>query len=248
MRNIKLTIEYDGTKFKGWQTQPVAQRTVQLETLNVLKKLCKETVVLFGSGRTDTGVHALCQTANFKTNSLMPCDQLLRAINHHLPEDISISAIEEVPDTFHAQYSIKAKTYRYAILKRQTRSALYRHTALLYPHKINFIKMREAAKDIVGKKDFRGFQALNSTNRTNKNTVRTVKEIKISAKENFIYIDITADGFLYKMVRNIVGALLAIGSGKLEKGSIKKILKEKQMTNLFTSAKAHGLFLYKTFY
>lgn len=251
MRNIKLTIEYDGTQFKGWQIQKRNQRTVQGEIKRALEKILKEPVTVIGSGRTDSGVHALGQVANFKTHSQRTAKELLNALNANLPEDVAIRKVEEVDTRFHAQFTVKSKTYRYTVLNRVARSAQLRNFCLFYPYKLNIRIMRQEAKALVGRKNFKVFAAADSgkSNRDKTtNTIRTIKRVAIQKEKDFIYIDIEADGFLYKMVRNIVGTLLAIGSGKLPQGSIKAILHKHDKRNVSPPAKAKGLCLLEVKY
>ena len=284
MRNIKLTIEYVGTHFHGWQTQtknqpfdftnskkinllrvdsedgaftskiraPMkSQRTVQGEITKALKKIFNTNLKLIGSGRTDSGVHALGQVANFKIKSTISTQEIRNALNANLPEDIVIRDIAEVPLNFHAQYSVKSKTYRYTIFNGPTRPVIDRHCCLFYPYKLNLRAMKKEAEALIGRKNFKSFQASNPAKRLSDkkwNTTRTVKRVNIRRAEDKIYIDIEADGFLYKMVRTTVGTLLSIGSGKLPKGSMKKILAQKNRNFAGVTAKAHGLCLLKVSY
>ena len=246
-RNIKLTLEYDGTHFNGWQVQDKAKRTVQGEIEKVLSKIFKKKCRIIGSGRTDSGVHAKAQAANLKTTSTMTPVQILKALNARLPEDISITHAEGVPLNFHAQYSVKSKTYRYSILNRPSRSALERHFSFFYSQHLNLSLMRREAKSLLGKKDFKSFQATDFS-RAERNTIRTIKKIRIKKNAYFIFIDIEADGFLYKMVRNIVGTLLEIGSGKQPKASIQNILKAQNRKAAGQTAPAKGLCLMEVHY
>lgn len=247
MRTIKLTIEYNGKDFKGWQIQPKGSRTVQLEIETALLNLFKEKIKITGSGRTDAGVHAQGQVAHFTSTTTLPINKLARAINAFLPKDIAILKAEDVKENFHAQYSAKLKTYQYTILNRETYSPIYQDWTLFYPLTLDLALIKNEAKELLGKRDFKSFQSTHSSNST-MTTMRTITNIKISKKGDFITVDITADGFLYKMVRNIVGTLLEIGSGKLPKGSIKKILKAKDRKAAGTSAKAEGLCLLNVTY
>ena len=248
MRNIKLIIEYDGTKFNGWQIQST-ERTVQNEITRALKKICSEPIKLIGSGRTDTGVHAAGQVANFKTTTKKPTEELLCALNANLPEDIAIIGIKEVADDFHAQYHVKSKIYRYTILNRQERCALSRKSCLHYPYTIDIDLLKKEARSIIGRHDFKSFT---STNRAEaekeKSTVRTIKDIKIRKSKDIITIDIEADGFLYKMVRNIVGTLLEISSKNKPKGTMLKILNARSRAIAAGTAKPHGLTLLHVLY
>lgn len=242
MRNIKLTLEYDGTHFQGWQLQSGGARTVQGELETALQKIFKKKVRLIASGRTDSGVHALGQVANFKTVSSMPLKEIRSALNANISPDVAVIKTEEAAPNFHAQYSAKSKTYRYTILNREARGARDRHTCLFYPYTLNLRRMRAEAKALIGRKDFRSFQASDPL-RKERDTVRTVKALTIKKQGDYIHVDITADGFLYKMVRNIVGTLLEAGSGRLPKGSIRQILAKKNRVFAATTAKPYGLTL-----
>ena len=247
IRNIKLTLEYDGTNFNGWQMQARSKRTVQGEIEKVLSRILKKKTAVIGSGRTDSGVHAKAQTANFKTVSTMTPVQILKALNALLPEDLAVVAAEEVPLNFHARYSVKSKIYRYAILNRESRSPLSRHISLFYRRYLNLHRMRKEAQVLIGRKDFKSFQATDFA-LSEKNTIRTIKKIQIRKSGDFIYIDTEANGFLYKMVRNIVGTLLEIGSGKRPVRSMKDILSKKNRQDAGPTAPAQGLCLLEVRY
>jgi len=251
-RNIKLTIEYDGTNFNGWQIQRAGTRTIQGEIEKALHKIFNEKITLIGSGRTDSGVHALGQVANFLThNTRLSTTEILNALNANLPEDISILKSEDVPQKFHAQYSAKRKTYRYCILNRKERCSIQRDFNTFIPYKLNLTAIQTEAKNLIGRKDFRAFTAANPAERNasiEKNTVRTIYKFQIQKKGAYLYIDIEANGFLYKMVRNIVGTLLEVGSAKLSKGSVKRILLQKDRSLAGSTAPAKGLCLIKVTY
>lgn len=245
-RNIKLTIEYNGTRFCGWQVQPLSQRTVQGEIKKALRIIFKKDILIVGSGRTDTGVHAIGQVASFKIDAPMPTNQIVRALNGNLDDDITILSAEEVPASFHAQFSAKRKTYQYTILNRSTRPAINKDFVLHVSHKINVSVMRNEAKDLVGRHNFLSFTATDPAKRnkpTPQNTIRTIHNLTIRKKKDIITIEVTANGFLYKMVRNITGTLLAIGTGLLPAGSMKKILKAKSRHAAHSTAPAKGLAL-----
>lgn len=258
-RNIKLTIEYDGTNFCGWQRQSArngsqnksSHRTVQEEIEKVLKTIFQQNLKCTGSGRTDSGVHALGQVAHFKMNSTMSVDKMQNALNANLPDDIAIIKVEEASLSFHAQYSVKTKTYRYTILNTTARCAQQRNFCLYYPYKLNTRKMREEAKSFIGRKNFKSFTASDPAKRKarrKENTVRTIKQLTITKKGDNLIFEIEANGFLYKMVRNIVGTLLEVGRGKLARGSIKQILSQKNRGAAGNTAKAKGLALLKVRY
>lgn len=247
MRNIKLTIEYDGTHLNGWQEQSGKTRTVQKIICQALKKIIHEDVTLIGSGRTDAGVHALGQVAHFKTTAKLAVERFTNALNAHLSDDISIVKSQEVSLDFHAQYSPRSKVYRYTIMNRWSRSAVHAKTAWHYPYAINVGLMKKEAHGLVGKKDFKAFQATDHK-RVDTGTTRNMKDIRILKKGDLIVIELEADGFLYKMVRNIVGTLAEVGSGKLPPGSVKKILKSKNRQLASPTAPALGLCLLRVNY
>lgn len=247
MPNIKLTIEYDGTDFKGWQVQPKGERTVQGLITEAFRKIFNEEIKLIGSGRTDSGVHAKGQVANFHTRLKKSPKEIRNALNAHLPADVSIITAVKVPDLFHAQYSVKSKTYRYRIVNREIRSPLDRYFTFLFPYSLDVSLMRKEAESLMGTHDFTSFKG-NNRSEKEENNVRTIESIKITHQNGTISIDITADGFLYKMVRNIVGMLIETGAGKIPKGSITRVLKKRDRTQAAYTAKAHGLTLWKVRY
>ena len=243
MRNFKLTLEYDGTEFSGWQTQAQGFRTVQSHLEEKLERIFKKKVHCQASGRTDSGVHALGQTAHFKIETTMPTTLIYKAINSFLDKDLTVINIEEVPIDFHAQKDVKSKTYRYSILNRKSPSALWRNRAYFYPDSLDLAAMRKAAIQLKGNRDYKSFQSAAERSKI-KNTVRNVSGIKIIKDGDLIHIDITSDGFLYKMVRNIVGLLIAVGCGDLPLSDVVKIVNAKGRTQLAPrTAPSHGLYL-----
>lgn len=255
IRNIKLILEYDGTNFHGWQIQEKNRRTIQGEIEKALKKIFKRPIRLIGSGRTDSGVHAVGQIANFKLplgvqnfELLRDHSKILKALNANLPEDIAIiDAVEARPD-FHAQFDAKRKLYRYTILNGTDRSAVLRDFCYFYPYRLNLALMRREAKVLLGQHNFKSFQAADPAVKGEKSTIRTITKLSIKKTGDFILIDIEANGFLYKMVRNIIGTLLDIGRGRLKERSMKKILKQKNRALAGTTAPAKGLCLVKVNY
>jgi len=246
MPNICLTICYDGTHYAGWQIQKNA-KTIQSEIEKALKKILKERVRVIASGRTDAGVHAKRQVANFKTNKNFQLKNLTSALNKNLPKDISIIKAQKVSPKFHSQYDAKSKLYRYTILNSNTDDPFTRPYYLKVRYELDFPLMRKEAKTLIGRHDFKSFQAKSSTSPI-KNTVRTIKNIALKKEKNFIIIDIEANGFLHHMVRNIVGSLIEIGRGYLPKGSMKKILISKDRKKAGPTACARGLMLIKVSY
>ena len=250
-RNIKITLEYDGTNFKGWQVQRKNVRTIQHEIEQALQKIYRRHISVVGSGRTDSGVHAVGQVANFHVATSITLQGIRNALNAYLPDDIVIHKTEEAPPKFNAQFSAKRKTYRYTILNRKIRAALDRNRVFQFSRTLNLALMRRQARYVLGKKDFISFMSSDPTLRersTPKNTVRTIYECRIKKSGDMITIDITADGFLYRMVRNIVGTLLDIGSGRMKTTTMKNIIEAKDRKRAGAAVPAHGLCLMKVEY
>ena len=240
MRNIKLTIQYDGTCYSGWQFQKNA-KSIQEVIQGDIKKITGEKVNLTGSGRTDAGVHAMAQVANFKTRSKIPLERIRMALNSILPKDIVIYHIEPSDPKFDAQRSAKKKLYRYTIMNSDFLDPFLRRYAAKVFYEIDIGRMRRAAKTLVGRHDFKSFQATDGDRE--KNTVRTVKKIKIEKDGDLIYIDIEANGFLYNMARNIAGTLVEVGRGKFSVASVKDILRKKDRRHCGPTMPAKGLSL-----
>jgi tRNA pseudouridine38-40 synthase len=248
MRNIKLVIEYDGTRFSGWQTQsksrvagsPGHRVTIQETIEKTLGKILQKKVKVMASGRTDAGVHALGQVANFKADTKIPVISLQRALNKYLPDDIVIKSAADVDLDFHSRFDAKAKVYRYVILNRAYSSALLKNRVYFYFFPLNVELMQKASKVLLGRHNFKAFQASGSSV---KDTVRTIKKLKIERSNDFVDIEIEADGFLYNMVRNMVGTLIEIGRGKFSVSSLKKIVHSKNRRLAGPTVPACGLYL-----
>jgi tRNA pseudouridine38-40 synthase len=216
MRTLKLTLAYDGTAFHGWQFQP-GRRTVQQTMQDVLAQITGQPVALAASGRTDAGVHALAQVASLETESTLPADVLQRALNAELPHDISVLAVEEAPAGFHARRNATGKRYRYVIHHGPLAEVFARNYAWHVFRPLDVAAMRRAAEPLAGTHDFASFQTSGSERST---TVRTIFELSVcetsqssSAAPGRVQIEIAASGFLYNMVRNIVGTLVEVGRG-----------------------------------
>ena len=242
MRNLKLIIEYDGTSYCGWQTQTRnnAKRSIQEILENTLRKILQEKVNLIGSGRTDAGVHAAGQVANFKTGSAILSRKLQRALNSLLPDDIVIKGVKEASLSFHSRYSAKSKRYRYTILNRPFPCALSRNVVFFYPHPLDVKLMKKAGKSFVGRHDFSAFR---NADKKAASSVRRVKRLTLKKEGDCIHIDIEADGFLYNMVRSIAGTLIEVGRGKIEAGDMDRILRGKRRDMAGPTAPAKGLCL-----
>ncbi|NLM04252.1 MAG: tRNA pseudouridine(38-40) synthase TruA [Clostridiales bacterium] len=244
MRNIMIEIEYDGTNYNGWQIQPNGV-TIQEAIMDAVYKLTKEKVAIQGSGRTDAKVHARGQVANFYTKSSIAIERFPVAINHFLPRDISILNAKEVPHDFHAQYWAKEKQYSYQIYNRPQRSALLRNHSYHIPYELDIDKMKEAKDIFLGTHDFKGFM---STGSSIKNTVRTITNIDIKIDYPSIWLIIRGNGFLYNMVRIIVGSLVEVGAKKLTIESLKEALEHGKRNKAGHTAPPQGLFLDKVIY
>ena len=211
MRNIKLTIEYDGKEFNGWQKQP-NKLNIQGTIEKAIEEITGQKVELNASGRTDAGVHSFGQVANFKTQSSLPVEKFLLAINAKIKKSIVIKKVEEVDERFHSRYNCKKKTYRYIINNSCVPSAIYRYFEYFEPKKLDIEKMKKAAKYFEGEHDFKAFK---SSGTSGKSSVRTIYKANIIQKENNrIYIELTGNGFLYNMVRIISGTLVDVGLRK----------------------------------
>ena len=243
MNNIKLVIEYDGTNYAGWQQQK-KEKTVQETLKKAIENVVNEKITLYGSGRTDAGAHALGQVANFKTKSNLPTSKLVQAINFYLPNDIVVKSTRKVSEEFHSQYSTKSKIYRYTILNNNTGSAINRNFCYYYSGDLNIEKMQKASKAILGKHDFSTFKS-KSDNACN---IRTIKKLEIKKKEKHLLFTIEADGFLYKMVRSIVGTLLEVGKGKMTITEFKRVSRSGTRSLAGATVPAKGLCLLKVKY
>ena len=240
MRNIKIIIEYDGTNYCGWQRQPQGP-TVQEEIETALKNITNEETVLFGSGRTDSGVHALGQVANFKTDTNIKAIEFQMGLNSVLPKDISIVEAEEAELDFHAQFSAKSKKYIYKIYSNSHPSALLRQRAWFIPYTIDIDKMSNAATFLIGEHDFKAFAQADTEVRT---TVRTILNVEIAQTEkSVVEFSIEATGFLKRMVRLIIGTLVQVGKGKITPEEFADILRSGEKTKYVYAAPPQGLYL-----
>jgi tRNA pseudouridine38-40 synthase len=245
IRHFKLTIAYDGTRCGGWQLQPNT-RTIQEALEQALEKLAGRSVRMNGSGRTDAGVHARAQVASCSFATRLALRVLLLALNANLPEDVRVTRLQEVDRNFHARFSAKGKEYRYQIDCGIVADPFIRAYAWHHPRPLDVAAMRRAAKLLVGRHDFSALSA--NPMRTIKTPVRKILKLAITKHGNVLTISIRADGFLYKMVRSIVGALVKVGEGKLTAGELQRLMRAKKRTALVETAPAHGLFLWKVYY
>ena len=231
LNNIKLTLEYDGTNYYGWQKQK-GFKTIQGEIEEAIELVTKEHCEVIGSSRTDAGVHARGFVANFKTNSKVPPNKFREALNVKLPNDIVITKSEQVDEEFHARYYAKGKTYEYYILNSDVPSALMRNQMYHYKYDLDVEAMKIAAKQFIGTHDFAAF----------------IFDVKVEKEKNIIKISVSGDGFLYNMVRIIVGTLINVGRGKTDATSILEIINKKDRSLAGDCVPPYGLFLKEVYY
>jgi tRNA pseudouridine38-40 synthase len=244
MRNIKLTLGYDGTDFNGWQTQP-GYRTVQETLEQALAKLTGETIRVNASGRTDTGVHAVGQVLNFRSQTDLAPDVLVRALNAHLPADVVVSDAVDVPQAFDATRDAKCKLYRYVIHDGPVPNLFLRRFYWQSKHPLDDAAMRAAAEPLKGQHDFHSFET-DWPNRLS--SVRTITHLGVSRMGDWIWIDVEADGFLYNMVRAIAGTLIEVGRGYWPVSQVAEILDAEDRRAAGPTAPAQGLFLMRVLY
>jgi len=241
-RNIKLKISYDGSEYNGWQAQP-GEKTIQGTLTEAIRKLLGDAEVrLTAASRTDAGVSAIGQVAAVRIDSPIPTENLARAITNKLPQDIAVSEAVEAAQDFNVIGDVKSKLYRYTIFTGRTRPVLQIRHCWHLPAKLDIAAMAEAAKMLIGKKNFKSFAAAADQR---ENSVRTIFRCDVNShdEKEWLYIDVQGDGFLYNMVRNIVGTLVEVGVGRLEPDKISQILEAKDRTAAGPIAPAEGLCL-----
>ncbi|MBQ1228246.1 MAG: tRNA pseudouridine(38-40) synthase TruA [Firmicutes bacterium] len=254
MKNILLTIEYDGTGFKGWQRQPEV-RTVQGELERVLSYACKEEITINGTSRTDAGVHALGQRATFNMTSGLPVDKLPKVVNNllcggmhslHPVGDVRIVEAREVDADFHARFDSKGKKYRYMVRNTAEPDIFRRNYCYQVTQPLDVEAMQEAAKHIVGTHDFKCFQAAGGEEK--ETTVRTIYSLDVKREGENVVIEVAGDGFLYNMVRIITGTLVEVGLGKKKPEDLAAIIDSKDRRKAGHTAPAEGLYLVEVYY
>lgn len=244
-KNFKLIIEYDGSRYHGWQRQK-NDRSIQEEIEKALQKMTTNRVTVIGSGRTDAGVHAEGQVASFKCDTRLEPEALLNGLNSLLAEDTVIKVCEQVSSSFHARFDAKSKIYHYKILNRPTPAAIGRQYSWLIRKSLNQDAMRAAISHIIGRHDFKAFEGTGSPRQ---HTIRQVYSAElIEQQSGLLVFHIEADGFLRYMVRNIVGTLVDVGMQKLTSDDFKSILDSKDRSQASATAPAHGLTLVKVIY
>jgi len=246
MNRYQILIEYVGTNYNGWQIQRKG-KTIQGRIQNAIYKIFKEKVNIIGSGRTDSGVHALEQSAHFDTSTkIKDSYKFLKSVNHFLSRHgISILDLKKRQLTFHARYSAKARIYKYIILNRKSGSTLKNKRCWHIIKKLNLAMMKKGAKKLIGTKDFSTFRSSSCSAKT---PVRTIKSIKFLTKKDIIEIEIKAQSFLQNQVRSMVGCLKYVGENKWSIQKFDKIIKSKKRINCAPPAPAEGLYLTKVIY
>lgn len=247
MRNFKIFVQYEGTRYQGWQRQDSTGNTIQGKLETILAKMTGlDFVQVDGSGRTDAGVHALGQVANFKIDTALSAEDVMDYLNQYLPEDIGVVSIQEVPERFHSRLNAKGKTYRYRIWNSKLPCVFERRYVYELPEWLDLDAMRQAASCFVGKHDFKAFT---SNKKGKKSTVRTIDAIWLEKAGNEVVITYSGDGFLYHMVRILTGTLIEVGLGQRNPVSVSMLL-EKNATREMSGAlvPAKGLCLVEVRY
>lgn len=245
MYNYKLTIQYDGTRYRGWQVQGNTDQTIQGKLEGVLSRLTGQPVEVHGSGRTDAGVHALGQVANVKLPRPVEPSELLGELNRYLPADIGVIAAEPAPERFHARLNARSKTYRYRIWNSAIPNVLERSYLYALPEPLDVAAMERAAADLVGTHDFRSFCGLK---RFKKSTVRTITDISITQDGAEVRLEFTGNGFLMRMVRILAGTLVEVGLGQREADAMPAVLAAQDRAAAGPALPAQGLALVRVEY
>ena len=245
MRNIRLLLQYEGTRYQGWQKQQSTENTIQGKLEALLTRMCGETIEIQGSGRTDAGVHALGQVANFHTNCDMTEEEMLTYINQYLPEDIAVISLTEAAPRFHSRLNACGKHYEYKVINSSLPNVFQRRYALMVPEKLDVEAMRQGAAYLLGEHDFKSFT---SAKKGKKSTVRRIDEISILEKDDLIFFRFKGSGFLYHMIRIIMGTLLEIGKGERTPESIPEIMAALDREKAGALVPAKGLTLVEVYF
>lgn len=240
MNNYRLLIQYDGGRFKGWQRLGSGENTIQEKIENVLSELIGSQTEIIGSSRTDAGVHALAQVANFKTDKNLSEKEIRNYLNQYLPNDISINEVSKVPESFHARYNAKGKTYLYKIWNQDYPNPFARKYSMHVSKKLDIEKMKAASQFFVGEHDFTAFS---NAKTKKKSMLREISFISVKENEGFIEIRLRGNGFLYNMARKIVGTLIAVGLSEMDANLIQGIITSKDRGQVLILAEACGLYL-----
>ncbi len=244
MKNYKITMQYDGTRYNGWQRQGNTKNTIEERFEHVLTLMCQKRVEIFASGRTDAGVHAKGQVANFKCETDKSCADIQKYLNQYLPEDILVTTVEEAEERFHSRLNAVSKTYQYTLALEKPDVFIRKYVFAC--DKVPSVEaMESAANRLLGTHDFQGFSSLK---KTKKSTIRTINSIDVAEEKGMITLTINGNGFLYNMVRILAGTLYAIGTGDMDEGVIDEIFKEKNREKAGPTLPACGLSLVEVLY
>ena len=245
MRNIKITIAYDGTRYNGWQRQDNTDNTIQGKIETLLAKMTGEEVEIHASGRTDAGVHALGQVFHFHTECCMTAEDIMAYMNEYLPMDVAVLKVENAGERFHSRLNVKRKTYCYRIWNNVIPNVFERKFSYQIPQQLDVEKMKEAAGYLLGPHDFKSFC---SNKRMKKSTVRTIEAITFDYEGGMLIIRYTGNGFLYNMVRILTGTLIEVGKGERAPEDMRRILESLDREQAGFTAPAQGLFLERVEY
>ena len=245
MRNIRLLLQYEGTRYQGWQRQTSSDNTIQGKIETLLSKMCQEPIEISASGRTDAGVHAMGQVVNFHTNSEMSTEEMLAYCNRYLPEDIAVVEVSEAAPRFHSRLNACGKCYCYRVINSDIPNVFWRRFAQEVPEKLDEDAMRRAAELLLGEHDFKSFT---SAKKGKKSTVRRIDEISIVREGNLLSFTFVGNGFLHHMIRILMGTLLEVGMGKRTPESMNDILEACNREKAGPLVPAKGLTLMKVYY
>lgn len=244
-RNIRLKVSYEGTRYQGWQKQETSDNTIQGKLEKLISRMCGEDIAVQGSGRTDAGVHALGQIVNFHTSCEMPLPDMLQYMNQYLPEDIAVTEIDEVAERFHSRLNATGKKYCYRVWNSSIPNVFWRRYTHTVEEKLEVDAMKQAAKYFLGEHDFKAFT---STKKGKKSTVRRIDAIDIVCDGDLLTFTFRGNGFLYHMIRILVGTLLEVGQGERMPDSIPEILASKERENAGALVPGKGLVLEEVYY
>lgn len=245
MRNIRLTLQYEGTRYQGWQRQTSTDNTIQGKLETLLTRMCGEPIEIHGSGRTDAGVHACGQVANFHTNCELSTEEMLDYINRYLPEDIAVVALSETAPRFHSRLNACGKHYEYRVINSSVPHVFHRRYALEVPEKLDIPAMEQAAGYLCGEHDFKSFT---SAKKGKKSTERRIDEILIIREGDILTFSFKGSGFLHHMIRILMGTLLQVGKGELSPESIPVIIEARNREMAGPLVPAKGLTLVEVFF
>lgn len=244
-RNIRLKVSYEGTRYQGWQKQETSDNTIQGKLEKLISRMCGEEIAVQGSGRTDAGVHALGQIVNFHTSCEMSLQDMLQYMNQYFPEDIAVTEIDEVAERFHSRLNATGKRYCYRVWNSSIPNVFWRRYAYTVEEKLDVDAMKQAAGYFLGEHDFKAFT---STKKGKKSTVRRIDAIDIEREGDLLSFTFRGNGFLYHMIRILVGTLLEVGRGERMADSIPEILASKERENAGALVPGKGLVLEEVYY